>query len=71
MPFFLTLTAARIPRYFALAYLGAKVGEGSWAWLKAHGWHMSAFALGLFVVLYLMVLVVHRRRGGAAGHGEM
>ena len=61
LPFFLTLLAGRIPRYYALAYLGAQLGEGSWPWVKAHAWHMGAFAVALFVVLYLMVLVAHRR----------
>jgi membrane protein DedA with SNARE-associated domain len=62
MPFTMTLIAARIPRYFGLAYLGAKLGEGSWPWVKAHAWHMGWFALGLFAVLYLMILVVHVNR---------
>jgi membrane protein YqaA with SNARE-associated domain len=61
-PFFLTLLAARVPRYLGLAYLGARLGEGSWPWLKAHGWHMGLFAIALFAVLYLMILVVHKRR---------
>jgi len=67
MPFFLTLLAARVPRYFGLAYLGAKLGEeGAWPWVKAHGWHMGAFSIALFAVLYLMILVVHNRRKSAA-----
>lgn len=61
LPFFLTLVAARVPRYFGLAYLGAQLGEGSWAWVKSHGWHMGASAAGLFAILYLMVLIAHRR----------
>jgi uncharacterized membrane protein YdjX (TVP38/TMEM64 family) len=62
MPFFLTLLAARVPRFFAMAYLGAKLGEGSWSWVKAHVWHMTAFAVVLFALLYLMILITHRRR---------
>ncbi|HEY3741852.1 MAG TPA: VTT domain-containing protein [Bryobacteraceae bacterium] len=61
-PFFFTLLGARIPRYLALAYLGARLGEGSWPWVKAHGWHMGIFGVALFAVLYLMTLIVHRRR---------
>ena len=60
MPFFLTLLAGRIPRYFGLAYLGAHLGEGSLPWVKSHAWNLSAFAVALFVVLYVMVLVAHR-----------
>ena len=48
---------ARIPRYFGLAWLGAKLGEESLPWLQAHVWHLTAFAVGLFLVLYLMVRI--------------
>ncbi len=61
LPFFLTLLAGRVPRYFGLAYLGAQLGEGSWPWVKAHAWHMGAFAVALFAALYLLVLLAHRR----------
>ncbi len=50
--FLLVLTAARIPRYFALAYLGSQLGEGSTAWIKGHLWHMGGFAVLLFLVLF-------------------
>jgi uncharacterized membrane protein YdjX (TVP38/TMEM64 family) len=53
--FMLTLAAARIPRYFALAYLGSQLGESSPAWLKSHGWYMLGIAAGLFLVLYLLL----------------
>jgi membrane protein YqaA with SNARE-associated domain len=46
------IAVARIPRYGALAYLGAQLGEGSTAWLKGHTWHMVALATALFVALY-------------------
>ena len=61
LPFFLTLLVGRIPRYFGLAYLGAQLGEGSWPWVKSHAWHMTSFAIAMFVVLYLLVLISHRR----------
>jgi membrane protein DedA with SNARE-associated domain len=53
--FLLVVLAARIPRYFGLAWLGAQLGEESTPWLKAHAWHLAAIALALFAVLYLMV----------------
>ncbi len=40
--FLLVLAAARIPRYGALAYLGATLGEHSGTWLHEHGWHLLA-----------------------------
>ena len=60
-PFFFTLVVGRIPRYYGLAYLGAHMGEGSWLWFKGHAWHLTGFAVALFAVLYVMVLLAHRR----------
>jgi membrane protein YqaA with SNARE-associated domain len=52
MRFILVLGVARIPRYFALAYLGSVLGEDSGVWIKGHLWHMGALALALFIVLF-------------------
>src|ERR1041385_3550914 len=60
--FLLVLLAGRIPRYGALAYLGAKLGEGSTGWLKSHAWHMTAIAVVLFVLLYGLVRWADRNR---------
>jgi membrane protein DedA with SNARE-associated domain len=62
MTFFLVMLAARIPRYFALAYLGAQLGRESLPWLKAHVWHMFGIAAVLFVLLYAMIRISDRRR---------
>jgi membrane protein YqaA with SNARE-associated domain len=53
--FFLVLLAARIPRYFALAYLGAELGEESWPWVKSHTWQMAVGAAILTAVLYFLI----------------
>jgi membrane protein YqaA with SNARE-associated domain len=58
--FVLVLLAARIPRYFGLAYLGAQLGEHSGAWLKDHSKEILLFALLLSVLLYLLVKVSER-----------
>jgi len=50
--FMLVLAAGRIPRYAGLAYLGAKLGEHTSAWIQGHYWHMGALALALFAALY-------------------
>jgi membrane protein YqaA with SNARE-associated domain len=65
LTFFVVISAARIPRYFGLAYLGAQVGENSAAWLKQHAWHMAAASAALFLVLFLAVRLTHhlRQRG--------
>jgi uncharacterized membrane protein YdjX (TVP38/TMEM64 family) len=60
--FFFTLLAARVPRYIALAYLGEQLGAGSFPWLKAHAWQMVAGALTLLVLLYVLILMIDRRR---------
>ena len=65
MPFFLVLLAARIPRYFGLAYLGMRLGEGATAYLKSHGWNLAGFSLGLFAALLLLMRVVERKRSSS------
>ena len=61
------LLAARIPRYFALAYLGSELGNHSFEWLKAHTWHLIGFAVGLFAFLYLLIRVSDRGRSSSGG----
>lgn len=53
--FLLVLAAARLPRYAALAYLGATLGEHSGTWLRAHGWYLLALGVILAVALGLVV----------------
>jgi membrane protein DedA with SNARE-associated domain len=53
--FLLVLAGARIARYGGLAFLGAELGENSAAWLKGHIWHMAAFAVLLFAMLYTLI----------------
>lgn len=60
--FMLVLAVARIPRYFALAYLGAILGENSGAWIKSHVWHMVALALALFIFLFGLIRWMDRSR---------
>jgi LPXTG-motif cell wall-anchored protein len=53
--FLLTLVAARIPRYFALAYLGAVLGDMGWPWLKSHTWYLVVGAAVLAAVLFIII----------------
>ena len=53
--FMLVLAAGRIPRYAGLAYLGAKLGENTNAWIQGHYWHMGAVAVALFGALYALL----------------
>lgn len=55
--FLTVLASARIPRYLSLAYLGAKLGEDSGTWLRAHMWHL----LGVAAVLTLALSLLARR----------
>src|SRR5579883_2490586 len=43
--FLLVILAARVPRYFALAYLGATLGNNSFHWITSHAWQMGIAAL--------------------------
>src|SRR5579864_4362658 len=54
------MAAGRIPRYFALVYLGATLREESGAWIKAHLPHMGAFALAIFLLLYGLIRLADR-----------
>ena len=58
--FLLVLFAARLPRYLALAYLGAQLGESSGAWLRSHLWHLLAVAALLTAVLTVLVRRANR-----------
>ena len=64
--FILVLAAGRIPRYAGLAYLGAKLGENSSAWIKGHTWEMGALAVALFAVLYGLLKWSDRAQSPAA-----
>jgi len=65
--FLLVILAARVPRYFGLAWLGYELGSHSTAWLKEHAPHMSAFALALAVFLFALIKLSERRHRRAAG----
>ena len=54
--FFLVLLVGRLPRYGALAYLGAELGENSFGWLAGHLWDMAGVAAAVFIALYVLIL---------------
>ena len=60
--FFFTVMAARIPRYFGLAYLGSKLGDGAWGYLMLHKWAIVAGLAALFALLYAGIDMLERRR---------
>jgi uncharacterized membrane protein YdjX (TVP38/TMEM64 family) len=60
MRFLLVIALARVPRYLALAYLGAQLGENSGVWLRGHMWHLLAFAV--LLAAGLTALVRHANR---------
>jgi len=53
--FLLTILAGRVPRFLAMAYLGAQLGENSMAWLQDHVGVLVAIAVGVAVVLAVIV----------------
>lgn len=60
--FLLTVLAARIPRFFGLAFLGARLGENSGQWLKQQAWHITGFAVLLAAALVFAVRIIGRRQ---------
>jgi membrane protein DedA with SNARE-associated domain len=62
--FVVLMLAARIPRYFGLAYLGDQLGAEPIDYLKTHVWQLLALSVALFFVLALMVKVMERLRHG-------
>lgn len=60
--FTIVLLAARIPRYFFLAWLGSQLGPETLPYLTRHFWELIVLALGLFFALYAAVRIVHDRR---------
>jgi membrane protein YqaA with SNARE-associated domain len=60
--FSFVILAARIPRYFFLAWLGAELGPDTLPYLTRHIWELIVLALALFLVLYAAVRIVHGRR---------
>lgn len=59
--FLLVILAARIPRYFGLAWLGAQMGSQTMPWLKAHVVSLSFSAALLAGILAVMVKWNSRR----------
>jgi membrane protein YqaA with SNARE-associated domain len=53
---------ARVLRYWGLAYLGSQMGDKAMLYLRQNVWYLVAFAVALFVVLYLLVKVFDRFR---------
>ncbi len=64
--FFFTVLAARVPRYFALAYLGSQLGTEAGAYLKSHIWQIGGVLFLLFGVLFACVKIMDRRRAQTA-----
>jgi len=62
MTFTLVLAAARIPRYFFLAWLGTRLGRETLPYLRHHIWDLVLLALALFVVLYIGIRLAHAAR---------
>ncbi len=51
----LVVLAARIPRYFGLAYLGVRLGAQSTTWLRGHGWQLALAAVALGACSFLLI----------------
>lgn len=62
LAFIVVLIIARIPRYFALAWLGLNLGSQTVPYLRSHIWQLVLSAVILFTGLYLLIKLLDRRR---------
>ena len=65
--FLLVVLAARIPRYFGMAYLGVILREESATWLRGHAWHLILVAVVLVICSSLLIWLVGRSKAPTAG----
>ena len=69
LTFLLVVTAARVPRYFGLAYMGRKLGQESYGFFTHNALALLGVAVALGLGLLLLVrLNDRRRRSRAAPH---
>lgn len=54
------MLAARIPNYFAMAWLGMRLGDGALPWIKAHTLEFSIAGIALIAVLLLLISRMNR-----------
>ena len=62
LTFLLVLAAARIPRYFFLAWLGTRLGRETIPYLRHHIWELVWLAVAVFAGSYIGIRVLHARR---------
>jgi undecaprenyl-diphosphatase len=62
------VAVARVVRYFCLAYLGAQMGTYPWQYVKTHAWQLAVMSAGVFVLLYVAVLIKDYLRRRAHHH---
>ena len=60
--FITVLAAARLPRYFFMAWLGTRLGQDTIPYLEHHVWEFGLFAVVLFAALYLTIRLLHRHK---------
>lgn len=58
--FLAVILAARIPNYFAMAWLGMRLGDGALPWLKSHTLEFSIAGLVLIGALILLISRMNR-----------
>jgi len=56
------MAAARVPRYFGLAWLGVHLGSDTVPWFKSHAVVLLLGSAALFVVMFYIVRWAERRR---------
>lgn len=66
--FILIVFAARVLRYFGLAYLGSQLGTAPLHYVRTHAWQLVGVSAAMFLALYAAVLVKDYLRRHAHHH---
>jgi membrane protein YqaA with SNARE-associated domain len=64
--FTVAVLAARLLRYFGLAYLGVRLGQDSHHWIQANALWVTAAALGLFLASALLIRRFTREKNASS-----
>lgn len=65
--FVAVIVAARIIRYFGIAYLALKLGEDATGFLTRNGWTLAGVVLGLAFAAFWLIKLNDRRRSAGLG----
>jgi membrane protein YqaA with SNARE-associated domain len=60
--FLAVILAARILRYFGIAWLALQLGKDAEGFIRRHGWGLTGGAIGIALAAYMLIRLNDRRR---------